>query len=568
MKRPWLAHYESGVPHEFTPSDLTLPQMLERAARTFGARTALDFLGQRQTYRQLWVNVQRFAAGLQAQGVAPGERVAIMLPNTPQFVVAFFGASLAGAVVVNTSPLYVAQELEHQLIDSGAETLIVLDSFYPRFAEIEGNPAVPVKRVIVTGVQDALPFPKNLLYPMMEKRKGKWVAVKPSQKVLTLAQLLSHPGTAHSGTPRPVKVRPADVALLQYTGGTTGTPKGAMLTHRNLIANAEQAISWMQGLRPGQEVTLGAIPFFHVYGMTVGMNLSLMIGASVVLIPNPRDIKTLLSAIQKAGVTLFPGVPTLYNAINNSPDTPKYNLGSVRACISGSAPLPAETARVFREITGGANLVEGYGLTESSPITHTNPVGGEPRVGSIGLPLPGVDATIRNDAGEQVAPGEVGELWVAGPNIMAGYWNRPEETEETIQQEGQTRWLKTGDLATMDPDGYFRIVDRKKELIIAGGFNIYPREVEDVLYTHAAVLEAAVIGVADAYRGESVKAFVTFKPGHSATQAEIIAHCKAHLSAYKVPRAVEVREELPHSAAGKVLRRVLADEEKRRAAQD
>ena len=569
MNRPWLAHYESGVPHTFTPSELTLPQMLERAAGQFGARPALDFIGQRQTYRQLWANVQRFAAGLQAQGVAPGERVAIMLPNIPQFVVAFFGASLAGAVVVNTSPLYVAQELEHQLIDSGAQTLIMLDSFYPRFTEIESNPAVPVKRVIVTGVQDALPFPKNLLYPLLEKRKGQWVDVKPSAdspvRVLTLAQLLSR-----GGAPRPVQITPADVALLQYTGGTTGVPKGAMLTHRNLIANAEQAISWMTGLRPGQEVTLGAIPFFHVYGMTVGMNLSLMIGATTVLIPNPRDINMLLRAIEKAGVTLFPGVPTLYTAINNSPDTPRFDLKSVRACISGSAPLPAETARKFSEITGGAHLVEGYGLTESSPITHTNPVGGEHREGSIGLPLPGVDATIRDDAGKAVPEGEVGELWVAGPNIMAGYWNRPEETEQTIQVEHQpdrqTRWLKTGDLASMDPEGYFRIVDRKKELIIAGGFNIYPREVEEVLYSHSAVLEAAVIGVADAYRGESVKAFVTFKPGRSATQAEIIAHCKAHLSPYKVPRAVEARSELPHSAAGKVLRRVLAEEEKRKVA--
>jgi long-chain acyl-CoA synthetase len=565
MNRPWLAHYETGVPREFTPSELTLPQMLERAAAQFAARPALEFIGQRQNYRQLWANVQHFAAGLQAQGVQPGERVAIMLPNLPQFVVAFFGASLAGAVVVNTSPLYVAQELEHQLIDSGAKTLIMLDSFYPRFAEIEANPAVPVKRVIVTGVQDALPFPKNLLYPLLEKRKGTWVDVKTSPKVLTLAQVL-----AQSQPPRPVPVSPDDVALLQYTGGTTGVPKGAMLTHRNLIANAEQAISWMPEMRLGEEVTLGAIPFFHVYGMTAAMNLTLMIGGAIVLIPNPRDIKMVLRAVEKNRVTLFPGVPTLYNAINNSPDTPRFDLKSVRACISGSAPLPAETARKFREITGGAHLVEGYGLTESSPITHTNPVGAtsvgtEPVIGSIGLPLPGVDATIRSDAGEVVPDGEVGELWVAGPNIMAGYWHKPEETEKTIQLEGETRWLKTGDLATMDPQGYFRIVDRKKELIIAGGYNIYPREVEEVLYTHSAVLEAAVIGVADAYRGESVKAFVTFKPGQSATEAEIIAHCKAHLSAYKVPRSVEVRSELPLSAAGKVLRRVLADEEKRRA---
>ncbi|GAA4008627.1 long-chain fatty acid--CoA ligase [Deinococcus rubellus] len=557
MQRPWLEHYEQGVPHEFTGEMLTLPQLLERASETFAARPALEFLGHRQTYRQLWANVQHFAAALQHLGVQQGDRVAVMLPNTPQFVVAFFGASLAGAVVVNTSPLSTAQELEHHLTDCGASVLVMLDSFYPRFAEIEHSPALGVRRVIVTGIQDALPFPKNLLYPLLEKRKGTWVDVKESGKVVGFVHLFER----HFAAPTPSSLQPDDVALLQYTGGTTGMPKGAMLTHRNLVANAQQAVSWMPGLREGQEVTLGAIPFFHVYGMTVAMNLSLLIGANIVLIPNPRDLKTLLSAIEKSGVTLFPGVPTLYNAINNSPLTSGYDLKTVRACISGSAPLPAETARQFREITGGANLVEGYGLTEASPITHTNPVGGEQREG-IGLPLPGIDASIRDDQGQAVPTGEIGELWVAGPNIMAGYWQRPEATAQTIREENGLRWLLTGDLATMDGGGYFKIVDRKKELILVGGHNVYPREVEEVLYQHPAVLEAAVIGVPDEYRGESVKAFVVLKPERSAAEAEIITFCRGQLSAYKAPRQVEFRSALPLSAAGKVLRRVLADEER------
>ncbi|WP_161882961.1 long-chain-fatty-acid--CoA ligase [Deinococcus alpinitundrae] len=567
MQRPWLEHYEQGVPREFTGEALTLPQLLEHAAQTFAARPALEFLGHRQTYRQLWANVQHFAAALQHLGVQKGERVAVMLPNTPQFVVAFFGAALSGAVVVNVSPLSTAQELQQQLSDCGAGVLVMLDSFYPRFEEIEHDPAIQVRRVIVTGIQDALPFPKNRLYPLLEKRKGTWVDVRESRKVVGFGPLFERSLWA----PTPVKLQPGDVALLQYTGGTTGVPKGAMLTHRNLVANAQQAVSWMPGLRPGQEVTLGAIPFFHVYGMTVAMNLSLLIGASIVLIPNPRDLKTLLSAIEKSGVTLFPGVPTLYNAINNSALTPDYDLKTVRACISGSAPLPAETARKFHEITGGATLVEGYGLTEASPITHTNPVGGEQRLG-IGLPLPGIDASIRDDQGQPVAPGEIGELWVAGPNIMAGYWQRPEATAQTIREEEGQRWLLTGDLATMDEGGYFKIVDRKKELILVGGHNVYPREVEEVLYQHPAVLEAAVIGVPDGYRGESVKAFVVLRPPQPATgpeptwaaetEAGIIAFCRSQLSAYKAPRQVEFRPALPLSAAGKVLRRVLADEEK------
>lgn len=553
--RPWLSSYEPGVPHTFTPSGLTLPDLLRRTAEKYPDRVAMSFIGANTTYGQLYKDAQRFAAALHKMGVRPGDRVSIMLPNTPQFVTSFYGTLLAGAVAVNTSPMYTPSELEHQLKDSGSETLIILDTFYPRYEEIRAR--VPVKRTLVTGVQDALPFPKNLLYPVKARREGTWVKVPFDERVLSYPKVLASQVAAAAPS---VTIRPDDVALLQYTGGTTGVPKGAMLTHGNLVSNCEQARMWMSDLRDGQEVTLAAIPFFHVYGMTVAMNLSVLTGATLALVPNPRDIKMVLSQITSSGATLFPGVPTLYNAINNHPDTPKHNLTSIRACISGSAPLLLETSRRFKEITGGANLVEGYGLTEASPCTHTNPIFGEQREGSIGVPFPGVDSIVVNDDGQIVAPGEVGELWIAGPMIMKGYWQRPDETAKTLREAHGRTWLMTGDMATMDADGYFRIVDRKKDLIIAGGFNIYPREVEEVLMSHPAVLEAAAVGVPDEYRGESVHAVVALKPGATASEADIIAHCKGLLSNYKVPRSVEFRTELPKTAAMKILRRQLAQE--------
>ncbi|MFT2721336.1 long-chain-fatty-acid--CoA ligase [Deinococcus sp. A31D244] len=553
--RPWLSSYEPGVPHTFKPSGLTLPDLLRRTAEKYPDRVAMSFIGANTTYGQLYRDAQRFAAALQKMGVRPGDRVSIMLPNTPQFVTSFYGTLLAGAVAVNTSPMYTPSELEHQLKDSGSETLVILDTFYPRYEEIRAR--VPVKRTLVTGVQDALPFPKNLLYPVKARREGTWVKVPFDERVLSYPKVLASQAAAAAPA---LSISPEDVALLQYTGGTTGVPKGAMLTHGNLVSNCEQARMWMSDLRDGQEVTLAAIPFFHVYGMTVAMNLSVLTGATLALVPNPRDIKMVLSQITSSGATLFPGVPTLYNAINNHPDTPKHDLTSIRACISGSAPLLLETSRRFKEITGGANLVEGYGLTEASPCTHTNPIFGEQREGSIGVPFPGVDSIVVDDDGQIVAPGEVGELWIAGPMIMKGYWQRPDETAKTLREAHGRTWLMTGDMATMDADGYFRIVDRKKDLIIAGGFNIYPREVEEALMSHPAVLEAAAVGVPDTYRGESVHAVVALKPGAAATEADIIAHCKGLLSNYKVPRSVEFRAELPKTAAMKILRRQLAQE--------
>jgi long-chain acyl-CoA synthetase len=542
--QPFYAHYDPGVPKE-APRPWLLFKALEANAQRFPHRVALEFLGRSLTYLELWREVEAFAKGLQEAGLRPGDRVAIMLPNSPQFVIAFYGTLLAGGVGVNVNPMYTPRELRHQLQDAGVQALVILDQLLPRYQEVKAE--VPVRLLVRTGIQDYLPFPKNLLYPLMLRRKGQ--APKALEGVPWRAFL-------KRGRPEPVAVDLDDLALLQYTGGTTGLAKGAMLTHRNLSSNALQVRAWIPDFREGEEVVLGAIPFFHVYGMTVAMNLALLGAAKLVLLPRP-EIGPIVEAIEKHRVTLFPGVPTLYVAFNNFPGIEKRDLKSVRACISGSAPLPLEVAERFEKLTG-AKLVEGYGLTEASPVTHCNPLYGERRLGSVGLPLPGVDAKVVDEEGKEVPLGEVGELIVKGPNVMKGYWNRPEETQKALKDG----WLFTGDLARMDQDGYFYIVDRKKDMIIAGGYNIYPREVEEVLYGHEAVQEAAVVGVPDPYRGETVAAFIVLKEAYrgKVTEKDIEAFCRANLAAYKVPRIIQFRDSLPKSSVGKILKRELTKE--------
>jgi long-chain acyl-CoA synthetase len=542
--QPFYAHYDPGVPKE-APRPWLLFKALEANAQRFPHRVALEFLGRSLTYRELWREVEAFAKGLQEAGLRPGDRVAIMLPNSPQFVIAFYGTLLAGGVGVNVNPMYTPRELRHQLKDAGVQALVILDQLLPRYQEVKAE--VPVRLLVRTGIQDYLPFPKNLLYPLMLRRKGQ--APKALEGIPWRAFL-------KRGRPEPVAVDLDDLALLQYTGGTTGLAKGAMLTHRNLSSNALQVRAWIPDFREGEEVVLGAIPFFHVYGMTVAMNLALLGAAKLVLLPRP-EIGPIVEAIEKHRVTLFPGVPTLYVAFNNFPGIEKRDLKSVRACISGSAPLPLEVAERFEKLTG-AKLVEGYGLTEASPVTHCNPLYGERRLGSVGLPLPGVDAKVVDEEGKEVPLGEVGELIVKGPNVMKGYWNRPEETQKALKDG----WLFTGDLARMDQDGYFYIVDRKKDMIIAGGYNIYPREVEEVLYGHEAVQEAAVVGVPDPYRGETVAAFIVLKEAYrgKVTEKDIEAFCRANLAAYKVPRIIQFRDSLPKSSVGKILKRELTKE--------
>jgi long-chain acyl-CoA synthetase len=455
--------------------------------------------------------------------------------------------------------LYVARELEHQLKDSGAETLILLSNFFPRYREIAAN--VPVKCVIVTGIEDYLPFPKNILYPIKARREKTWVSIKPEQHIFFFKHLLEK----YPASPENARMTADDLALLQYTGGTTGVPKAAMLSHRNLMANVFQAAAWITDTRDGQEVMLGVIPFFHVYGMTVAMNLAIKQAASIVLIPrfNTKDV---LEAIQKHRPTTFPGVPTMYIAINNYKDIKKYDLSSIKACLSGAAPLPLEVGHTFEGLITG-NLVEGYGLTEASPCTHNNPLFGQKPEGSIGLPLPGMDCRIVNELGQTVPNGEIGELAVSGPNVMLGYWQRPDETAKCIREsldDGKTpgRWLLTGDMVRMDSNGYFYIVDRKKDMIDASGYNVYPREVEEVLYQHPKIKEAVVVGVPDPYRGETVKAYVVLKDNQTATDTEILEFCKLKLAPYKTPKLLEFRSELPKTLIGKILRRALLEEEK------
>lgn len=553
IPRPWLIRYEPDVPRQFKPSDLTLPAMLEETVQKYPSHVALIFLGEKTTYKALWDKIRHFCAILQKSGVKKGDRVAIMLPNTPQYVISYYGALMAGAIIVNTSPMYVPKELKYQLKDSESETLIILDTLYPRYAEIQNE--VPLKRILVTGVQDALPFPLNIIYPFKAKYEKTWVEVPRSSKIRFWKDIFN----ATYLEPKEVEISPLDTALLQYTGGTTGLPKGAMLTHRNLISNCEQSHVWLGNINHGEEIILSALPFFHVYGMTVAMNMSVRIAATAVLIPNPRDIKVVLDQIMKHKASIFPGVPTLYHAIANYPDAHKVDLTSIKACISGSAPLLRQTVIDFKNLAEGSNVVEGYGLTEASPCTHINPVFINQREG-IGLPMSGVDAIITDEDGNILSPNTQGELWVSGENVMKGYWKQPEETEKALVDAYGKKWLKTGDIAVMDEEGYFKIIDRKKDLIIVGGYNVYPREVEEVIIQHPAVLEVAAVGVPHPHSIEHVHAVIVLHENTALTQSQLQTFCYANMSPYKVPKSVEFRKELPKSSVMKVLRRQLAQE--------
>ena len=555
-EKPWYAHYDPGVPHQVEYPQAPLWKLLENSATNFPDREAVNFLGMRGiTYRELWESVRRFAAGLQDRGVKKGDRVAIALPNTIHYVIAYYGTMLVGAVVVNLSPLYTARELRDMLGDSGAETLVVLDFMgWPRYLEIEHE--VPIRQVITARIQDYLPFPISLIYPLKAMHDKTYIRLPRHPKRIGFTEFLRRANP----NPEPVSQSPDDLALLQFTSGTTGMPKAAMLSHRNLMTNAYQTISWTAGkLEPGKEVFLCLIPFFHVFGMTVGMNSGISIGATLMVMPQP-DLKEAIALIEKFGVTVMPGVPTLYVGFNNFPGIENRKVGQIKICVSGAAPLPVEVARRFEELTGG-KLIEGYGLTESSPVTNANPLYGLRRVGSIGLPFPSVDVKVVEVRDGQIAElpvGEEGELAVKGPNVMMGYWHRPLESAETLIDG----WLLTGDVAKQDEDGYFYIVDRKKDLIIASGYNVYPREVEEVLFEHPAVMEAAVVGVPDPYRGENVKAVIVLRPEFKGKTSEedIIAFSRKSLAAYKIPRKVEFRDELPKNIVGKVLRRELKED--------
>lgn len=553
---PWLDNYPPGVPEHVELPKASLAGLLEDAARDFPHAPALHFEGRTTSYAQLAEQARRFAGVLAGLGVGRGTRVGLILPNCPQAVVALFGALRLGATVVQNNPLYTERELGHQLADAGVEVLVCLDLVYERVKAL--RPRTAVREVIVTSMLDELPGVKRVLAPYTRKGKAASASVGKDEPVKRWREVL---GSA-SAVAEQSEVDPdGDLALLQYTGGTTGLSKGVMLSHANLRANIEQVRAWFPDADPGREVMMAVLPFFHVYGLTVCLLLGVRLGAALVLQPR-FDLDGVLAAVDKYRPTLFPGVPTMYVAINNAVEKGGHDLSSIKACLSGAAPLPQEVAERFERFSGG-RLVEGYGLSESSPVAIANPIYGKRKAGTIGMPIPDTLARIADpsDPDQTMPPGEPGELALAGPQVMLGYWNQPDETAQVLRNG----WLLTGDMATMDEEGYFAIVDRKKDLIIAGGYNVYPREVEEILYQHPQILEVAVAGVPDAYRGEVVKAFVVLRSGEQATSDEIREFAKARLAGYKVPRSIEFRDELPKTLIGKVLRRALVEEEQAKA---
>lgn len=550
-EKPWLALYPGETAKNVYYKAETLPQLLRNAAKEYPKHKAIHFMGKELTFKQTFEKASNLAAYLQEIGITKGDRVAVMLPNIPQTVISFYAIMLAGAIVVPVNPLYKEREIEFILNDSGAKAIITLDILYNRVKSVQEMTSV--EQILVTSISEFLPFPKNLFYPFIQKKEYGYI---PSVKHEGNTHLLKNIWSLPTADLKEVSIDfEEDLAIIQYTGGTTGFPKGVMLTHQNLVANTSMCRQWLYKLEKGKEKLLAIMPLFHVYGMMTVLVLSVMEIYQMILLPK-FDATTALKTIEKQKPTVFPGAPTIYIGLLNHPDINKYDLSSIVAAISGSAPLPKEIIDRFEEKTGG-KLVEGYGLTEASPVTHVNFVWDHEIVkGSIGVPWPGTDAAVFSpETGEELPHGEIGELAVKGPQVMKGYWNNPDETE-LVLKDG---WLYTGDLCYMDERGYFYIVDRKKDTIIASGFNIYPREVEEVLYEHPAVQEAAVVGVKDSYRGETVKAFIVLKEGAQTSEDELNKYMRERIASFKVPRIYEFRKELPKSAIGKILRRELKE---------
>jgi long-chain acyl-CoA synthetase len=572
--RPWLSSYPPDVPPSLAPfPERPLWSLLEESARNHPDSPAVVFpvapMAKTLTYRQLKEEAERFARALRSMGIGKDDRVGLVLPNSPQYVVAFYALQRLGAVPVGNNPLYTQREMTHQLTDAGIDTLIVLDRLYPLIGAIRDE--VGLKQVVVTEVGDYLGFPINKLSRVKQRKEAQkeghpWPPVPEGHDVLRWSDLMRNA----SGDLPALDVDPKeDVAVLVYTGGTTGLSKGAMLTHFNMVSNALQTGAWFTDVRDGEEGIMAVLPFFHSYGL--GAVMTVAIHRAMKLICLPRfELEMALKAIDKEKATLFPGVPRIYIAINESPESKSYDLSSIRACFSGAAPLPVAVAEKFRDITGG-RLVEGYGLSETSPVTHINPIYGKAKFGTIGLPIPDTDCKIvdLDDPEKEVPVGQEGELCIAGPQVMKGYWNKPEETAEMIRTHADgVRWLHTGDIAKMDEEGYFQIVDRKKDMIIVSGFNVYPTDVEQVLYRHPKVKQVCVVGVPDERTGEAVKAFVVLKEGVESSEHEILEWTRDEqhgLTGYRAPKKVEFREELPTTLVGKVLRRVLLEEEKQKA---
>ncbi|MFH1985734.1 MAG: long-chain fatty acid--CoA ligase [Pseudomonadota bacterium] len=550
--KPWLSQYQAGVPEKLDYENACLPEFLDRSAKDFPDGMALSFQGYRVTYRQLKDMVDRFATALSGFGVRKGDAVAILLPNVIPCAVAYYAILKIGGISVMNNPLYSDRELSHQFNDSGAKVLITLDLLAKRMVAL--RPKTQIRQIVVTSIGDYLPFPKNLLFPLVGKKKGLAADVAPAENLYRWKTVLA--GSAP--TPPAVTLNFDDVAMYQYTGGTTGVSKGVMLTHGNLSRQVQQVRAWFPTFNRGEETMLGALPFFHVFGLTVAMNFSIYMGWGDILVPKPQP-DALLDVIAKFRPTFAPLVPTMYIGMLNDPTINAVDMTCIKGCFSGSAPLPVEVIKAFEERTG-AIIVEGFGMTESSPVTHINPFAqGKRKVGSIGLPITDTACRIVNlEDGETDMPiGESGELIIQGPQVMKGYWQRPDATADTIKDG----WLYTGDIATMDKDGYFYIVDRKKDMIISGGYNVYPRDIEEVFYEHPKIQEATAIGVPHAARGEQVKVFIVLKDGETATIQEMLDYCKDRLAKYKWPTMIEFRKELPKTNVGKVLKKDLRAEE-------
>ena len=552
-ERPWHRHYDEGVPRNIEIDEITVYAAFERNVKRFGDRPALIFMNCHLSYAQLDAEVAKCATGLASLGVSAGTRVAVHLPNLPQTVISVLAIMRLGGHVVMTNPLYVPRELEHQWNDASVKVAITGGWLYEKLLK-EMRSKLPVEHYVITSVPQYLRFPLNWLAPLKLKKEGLHAKVAPGPGIVQWSALMKSGGRAAPAHDTPLD----DLALLQYTGGTTGPAKGVMLTQRNMSVHVQQLRAWLPQLQEGKEVALGSLPYFHVFGFAVSMMLPIWTGAAIVLMPNPRDIPRMMSNVEKHRISLFPAVPALFNALNKYPGIENIDVSSIRVCVSGSAPLPEDTLKRFEELTG-SKISEAFGMTECSPGTHCNPINGLRKIGSIGVPLSNTDARIvdAEDGVTDMPVGKEGEMIVRGPQIMLGYWKREEATAATIRDD----WLYTGDLAVMDDDGFFRIVGRKKDMILASGYNIYPDEIDRVLVDHAAVFEACTIGIPDPKRGETVKSFVVLNPGSSATETELIEHCKENLAAYKIPRSIDFRDELPKSSMMKLLRRELRAEE-------
>ena len=542
--KPWLDHYDYWMRPHINYPRRPLYEILRLTAVQAPESVATAFQGAHLTYAQIKDQSDKLATALVRFGIKQGDRIGIMLPNCPQYIIATFAILRLGAIVVNINPLYTPREVAVVAGDSGMRLLFTLDLLAP--VVFAAREQTSLEKVIITSMTEYSPAATPP------------AVTEGAERFFDLLASVAEPELPH------VEVHPEDVAVLQYTGGTTGVPKGAMLTHYNIFANVIQVSLWgNHESRTGGETYLLVIPFFHIYGFTVGMMVGTWLGVQQVLIPK-YDVEALLNAIRDYRPTYFPAVPTIYISLLNHPQVKEYGIDKVRVFNCGSAPLPIEVITQFERLTGGVTLNEGYGLSEASPVTHSTASLARRKPGSIGLPFPDTEIKIVDlEAGtKEVGVGEEGELCIAGPQVMKGYWNRADETAIALRKDKSGRtWLYTGDVARMDEDGYFYIVQRKKDMIIVSGFNVYPTEVEGVLYKHPAVLEAGVIGIPDAYRGEAVKACVVFRKGMTATPEELIEHCKTQLAEFKVPQQIQIRESLPKTAVGKVLHRVLRQEE-------